>query len=133
MVSKTRKQRMKKKETLAANGGVMPAVVPSVPKSIHLKKTRPHMKGKKKIRLGLDSPVDIYTGFEDKKGVLWRCPKCRKECRAMGFCVDCATGVKHRSIGATGVATSAKRVSTLLQKSKTVTGLRKKLKLKTKK
>eukprot|EP00796_Vickermania_ingenoplastis_P002025 gene2025-1215_t len=96
MVSKTRKQRQKKSEALREHGGVLPAAVPSQPKSIHLKKTRPNMKGKKKIRLGLESPVDIYTGFEDRKGVLWRCPTCKKECRVVGYCVDCASGVKSK-------------------------------------
>lgn len=81
---------------MEANGGALPAVEPSQPKSIHLKKTRPNMKGKKKIRLGLESPVDIYTGFEDKKGVLWRCPVCSKEGRVVGFCSDCATGIKAK-------------------------------------
>ncbi|KPI85890.1 hypothetical protein ABL78_5071 [Leptomonas seymouri] len=97
MVSKTRQQRQKKKATLQANGGVLPTVVPSVPKSIHLKKTRPKMKGKNKIRLGLESPIDIYNGFDDRKGVLWTCPTCGKECRVMGFCVDCASGVKSKT------------------------------------
>ncbi|KAG5494931.1 hypothetical protein JIQ42_02547 [Leishmania sp. Namibia] len=97
MVSKTRKQRQKKKATLRVNGGILPPVVPSVPKSVHLKKTRPHMKGKLKIRLGLESPVDIYNGFEERKGVLWRCPNCAKECRVVGFCVDCASGVKSKT------------------------------------
>lgn len=94
MVSKTRKQRQKKMTLLEENGGVLPIVTPSQPTSIHTKKTRPHLKSKQKIRLGLDSPVDIYEGFDDQKGVLWRCPKCQKECRVVGFCVDCATGVK---------------------------------------
>ncbi|KAL7699637.1 hypothetical protein N2W54_005768 [Lotmaria passim] len=97
MVSKTRQQRQKKKATLQANGGVMPTIMPSVPKSVHLKKTRPKMKGKKKIRLGLESPIDIYSGFDDRKGVLWTCPTCGKECRVVGFCVDCASGVKSRT------------------------------------
>lgn len=96
MVSKTRKQRQKKSEALRVHGGVLPPVVPSEPKSIHLKKTRPNMKGKKKIRLGLESPVDIYGGFEDRKGVLWTCPQCNKECRVVGYCVDCASGVKSK-------------------------------------
>ncbi|KAG5496434.1 hypothetical protein JKF63_02736 [Porcisia hertigi] len=97
MVSKTHKQRQKKKATMQANGGILPPVVPSVPKSVHLKNTRPKMKGKKKIRLGLESPVDIYNGFEERKGVLWRCPSCAKECRVVGFCVDCASGVKSKT------------------------------------
>lgn len=97
MVSKTHKQRMKKRLVLQQNGGVLPPTVPSEPKSIHLKKTRPHMKGKRKIRLGLECPVDIYSGFEDKKGVLWRCPTCQRECRVVGYCVDCATGVKSKA------------------------------------
>lgn len=94
MVSKTRKQRQKKATLLEENGGVLPLVTPSQPASIHTKKTRPHMKSKQKIRLGHDCPVNIYEGFEDHKGVLWRCPNCKKECRVVGFCVDCATGVK---------------------------------------
>ncbi|CAC9528411.1 hypothetical protein conserved [Leishmania donovani] len=97
MVSKTRRQRQKKKATMQANGGVLPPVLPSVPKSVHLKKTRPNMKGKMKIRLGLESPIDIYNGFEERKGVLWRCPTCAKACRVVGFCVDCASGVKSKS------------------------------------
>ncbi|KAG5470779.1 hypothetical protein LSCM1_02029 [Leishmania martiniquensis] len=97
MVSKTRKQRQKKRANIQANGGTLPPVVPSVPKSVHLKKTRPHMKGKMKIRLGLESPIDIYNGFEERKGVLWRCPSCAKECRVVGFCVDCASGVKSKT------------------------------------
>lgn len=94
MVSKTRKQRQKKAVLLKENGGVLPLVVPSQPTSIHTKSTRPRMKSKQKIRLGHDCPVNIYDGFEDQKGVLWRCPKCQKECRVVGFCVDCASGVK---------------------------------------
>ncbi|GET91709.1 hypothetical protein, conserved [Leishmania tarentolae] len=99
MVSKTRKQRQKKKATIQMNGGILPPVVPSVPKSVQLKKTRPNMKSKMKIRLGLECPVDIYNGFEERKGVLWRCPTCAKACRVVGFCVDCATGVKSKSHG----------------------------------
>ncbi|EPY30894.1 hypothetical protein STCU_03644 [Strigomonas culicis] len=92
MVSKTRKQRQKKKELLREHGGTLPPVVPQQPKSIHLKKTRPRMKGKKKIRLGLECPVDIYEGFDEKEGVVWHCPKCSRQCRTIGFCVACATG-----------------------------------------
>lgn len=115
MVSKTRKQRQKKNELLKEHGGVLPPVVPSQPKSIHLKKTRPNMKGKKKIRLGLESPIDIYSGFEDQRGVLWRCPKCSKECRVIGYCVDCASGVK-----------SKKHVGVLMSRSATkITGAKK--------
>ncbi|KPA85017.1 hypothetical protein ABB37_01444 [Leptomonas pyrrhocoris] len=128
MVSKTRKQRQKKKVTLQANGGVMPTVVPSTPKSIHLKKTRPKMKGKNKIRLGLASPIDIYNGFDDRKGVLWTCPTCGKECRVVGFCVDCASGVKSKlHTGRLMSRTSAKKEST----ATTATKLRMKTKSKT--
>lgn len=114
MVSKTRQQRQKKSENMRANGGVLPPVVPSQPKSIHLKKTRPNMKSKQKVRLGLDSPIDIYGGFENKKGVLWQCPKCKKECRTQGFCVDCATGVTSKVH--TGVLMSRDNPGTILPK-----------------
>ncbi|CUF19852.1 Hypothetical protein, putative [Bodo saltans] len=96
MVSKTRQQRQKKKAKMAANGGVLPQVIPTPKKSIHEKKTRPHMKGKDKIRLGLESP-DIYEGFEDKKGVLWKCQTCGRSSRVVGFCLQCTSGVKAKS------------------------------------
>mmetsp|Transcript_56786 Transcript_56786/g.65060 ORF Transcript_56786/g.65060 Transcript_56786/m.65060 type:complete len:153 (+) Transcript_56786:39-497(+) len=96
MVSKTRQQRQKNKAKLAANHGVMPAVVPSERKSVQLKKTRPNMKGKQKVRLGLESPIDIYEGFDEKKGVLWKCQVCGKTSRVVGFCLECSTGVKAK-------------------------------------
>ncbi|EAN89586.1 hypothetical protein C3747_120g613c [Trypanosoma cruzi] len=97
MVSKTRRQRQRRKAVLEANDGVLPPVLPAVPKSVHLKKTRPKMKSKMKIRLGHESRVDIYEGFEDHKGVLWNCPNCQRECRVVGFCVDCATGTRSKT------------------------------------
>lgn len=121
MVSKTRKQRQHRSEVLRNNGGILPAVVPSQPKSVHLKKTRPNMKSKQKVRLGLDSPIDIYTGFEDQKGVLWKCPTCQHESRVVGYCLPCATGVKatehkgmlmSRSGGSGGVKKLAKKTTT---------------------
>lgn len=136
MVSKTHKQRQKKKETLRVNGGVMPVVVPSEPKSIHLKKTRPNLKGKKKIRLGLESPIDIYTGFEDVKGVHWRCPTCQKECRVMGFCVDCASGTKskkHVGMLMARTSSSAKKTSSASTKVRLTSTSKKKLKMKKRK
>ncbi|RNF27540.1 uncharacterized protein Tco025E_00190 [Trypanosoma conorhini] len=130
MVSKTRRQRQRRKAVLEANDGVLPPVVPAVPKSVHLKNTRPKMKSKMKIRLGHESLVDIYEGFEDRKGVLWHCPKCQKECRVVGFCVDCATGIKSKTH--TGVLMArnrtGKKAAVKLAVKKT-----KKLKLKKKK
>ncbi|CBH18729.1 uncharacterized protein TEOVI_000501100 [Trypanosoma equiperdum] len=131
MVSKTRRQRQKRKSAMDANGGVLPPVIPSERKSVHLKKTRPKMKGKMKIRLGHESPVDIYEGFEERKGVLWRCPTCTKECRVMGFCVDCASGRKsrvHTGVTMSRHSTAKKEVS--LPVSSGV--VKKKLKLKKK-
>ncbi|KAK7198478.1 hypothetical protein NESM_000808100 [Novymonas esmeraldas] len=114
MVSKTRKQRQKKVATMQAHGGVLPPVVPCVPKSVHLKKTRPKMKGKMKVRLGLESPIDIYNGFDERRGVLWRCPGCSKDCRVVGFCVDCASGVKSKAhTGRLMGRASAKKDTTL--------------------
>lgn len=95
MVSKTRQQRQKKKAKIAANDGVLPPVIPTPKKSIHLKKTRPNMKGKDKIRLGMES-ADIYEGFEDRKGVLWRCQSCGRNSRVVGFCLQCASGIKDK-------------------------------------
>ncbi|KAH9578606.1 hypothetical protein LSM04_000492 [Trypanosoma melophagium] len=97
MVSKTRRQRQRRGQLLAENGGVLPPVVPAERKSVHLKRTRPKMKGKMKIRLGHESPVDVYDGFDERRGVLWRCPNCTKECRVVGFCIDCASGTKSRT------------------------------------
>lgn len=100
MVSKTRKQRAKKQVAIAGNGGIAPAPTPpSQKKSVHLKKTRPNMKSKMKVRLGLESP-DIYEGFEDQKGVRWVCPNCHAACRVVGFCAACATG---NAVGTTSV------------------------------
>ncbi|KEG15593.1 hypothetical protein DQ04_00031270 [Trypanosoma grayi] len=132
MVSKTRRQRQRRKEVLETNGGVLPPVVPAEPKSVHLKKTRPRMKSKMKIRLGHECPVDIYEAFEERKGVLWRCPSCEKECRVVGFCVDCASGTKsrvHKGVLMSRHATAKKaatRVTSTVKKTK-------KLKLKKKK
>eukprot|EP00744_Colponema_vietnamica_P018609 GILI01026263.1.p1 GENE.GILI01026263.1~~GILI01026263.1.p1 ORF type:complete len:133 (-),score=36.57 GILI01026263.1:78-476(-) len=94
MVSKTRKQRQRIKSATAANGGSRPpAQEPKKKKSVHEKKTRPAMKRKLKWRLGLESS-DIYEGFEERsKGGIWVCPNCRAQCRVVGYCVDCATGV----------------------------------------
>ena len=86
---------MKKKEALQANGGVPPPVVPTPRKCVHEKKTRPNMKGKHKIRMGMQS-ADIYEGFEDKKGVAWTCPNCNKVCRTVGFCVACSISRSKR-------------------------------------
>jgi hypothetical protein len=97
MVSKTRRQTMKLKTKLEKNHGQMPAVTPTPRKSVHLKKVRPNMKGKHKIRMGHESP-DIYEGFE-AKGVQWVCPTCQRKCRVMGFCVECASGKKHKRGG----------------------------------
>ena len=95
MVSKTRKQKQKIKSKLASNDGVMPIVLPQIPKSIHDKKKRPNLKGKKKIRLGLESK-DIYEGFDEVRGVAWVCPTCKKRCRVVGYCVECITGVRRQ-------------------------------------
>ncbi|CCW60290.1 unnamed protein product [Phytomonas sp. EM1] len=136
MVSKTRKQHQKRKDTLRLNGGVLPPVVPSEPKSVHLKKTRPKMKGKMKIRLGLECPTDIYTGFEDQKGVLWRCPTCSRECRVVGFCVSCATGVQPKKHSGTLMSrheTNPRRGGILPPKLRAAATKTGKLKLKKKK
>jgi hypothetical protein len=84
MPSKTRQQRQKKK----ANVGKPPAPIKSR-KSVHEKKVRPNMPHKQKIRLGMTS-LDIYEGFEDKKGVNWVCPKCSTTCHVVGFCIKCS-------------------------------------------
>jgi hypothetical protein len=84
MVSKSRKQAMKKK----AKEGAAPEPI-SERKSVHLKKTRPHMRHKHKIRLGMTS-ADIYEGFEDKSGVKWVCQTCGKVGHVIGYCAACA-------------------------------------------
>lgn len=95
MVSKTRKQRQKTKAKLQANNGVLPPVIPTARKSVHLKKTRPNMKGKQKIRLGLES-ADIYEGFEEKKGVTWKCQTCGRTSRVVGLCLTCQAGIQPK-------------------------------------
>ena len=95
MVSKTRKQRQKTKAKLQANNGVLPPVIPAERKSIHLKKVRPNLKGKHKIRLGLESP-DIYEGFDEKKGVLWKCQTCGRSSRVVGLCLTCQAGIQPK-------------------------------------
>ncbi|KAG8340081.1 hypothetical protein ERJ75_001653900 [Trypanosoma vivax] len=131
MVSKTKRQRQRRKRVLEENGGVPPPVVPSERKHISLKKTRPRMKSKAKIRLGHECPINIYDGFEERKGVLWRCPKCSKECRVVGFCVDCATGKKSRSH--TGVTMSRSKVAKKAETPPaTLSAVKKKLKLRKK-
>jgi hypothetical protein len=84
MVSKSRKQSQKKLE----KQGQAPEAV-TERKSVHLKRTRPHMRHKHKIRLGHTS-ADIYEGFEDKNGVTWRCQTCGKSGHTIGFCTKCA-------------------------------------------
>ena len=84
MVSKSRKQAQKKK----AKVGQAPEPV-AEKKSIHLKKTRPHMRHKHKIRMGHTS-ADIYEGFEDKSGVKWVCQTCGKVGHVIGYCASCA-------------------------------------------
>ncbi len=86
MVSKSRKQAMRKQEK--QRSGEAPEAV-SERKSIHLKKTRPHMRHKHKIRLGHTS-ADIYEGFEDKSGVKWVCKTCGRVGHVIGFCSKCA-------------------------------------------
>ena len=99
---------MKLKAKLDNNHGLVPSVTPTPRKSIHLKKTRPNMKGKHKIRMGHESP-DIYEGFDDVKGVKWVCPTCRRSCRVVGYCIDCASGKQHkRPDAATKVETKEK-------------------------
>ena len=102
MVSKTRKTKMRKARK-AASGDNTPR--PADPKkSIHLKRTRPHLQHKHKIRLGMTS-TDIYEGFEDRDGVNWRCKKCGRLGRTVGFCVACS--VETADGGAAGGAGGA--------------------------
>ena len=84
MPSKTRQQRQKKK----ANAGKPPRPA-DTKKSIHEKKNRGNVNGKMKFRLGMTS-LDIYEGFEDKKGVNWKCPKCSTVGHTVGFCIKCS-------------------------------------------
>lgn len=86
MVSKSRTQRQKHKRK-QAEGNTEPAQI-STKKSVHLKKTRPNMKGKMKIRMGHES-ADIYDNFEDSKQINWTCPTCNRVGRVFGFCVQC--------------------------------------------
>ncbi len=86
MVSKSRRQRQKQITTAASGEAPQPA---TERKSVHLKKVRPHMRHKHKIRLGHTS-ADVYEGFEDKLGVKWRCQTCGKLGRVIGFCATCA-------------------------------------------
>lgn len=88
MVSKSRHQRQKKKQKVAS-GNTEPTQI-STNKSVHLKKTRPNMKAKMKVRMGMES-ADIYEGFDEKKGVMWCCPTCGRTGRVTGFCVECET------------------------------------------
>jgi hypothetical protein len=104
MVAKSRKQNQKRKEKIRT-GNTEPQTVLKK-RSIHEKKTRPNMKGKMKIRMGHES-ADIYTGFEDRKGVLWSCPTCGTQGRVLGFCVPCSTGAQPAPApAATPAATS---------------------------
>jgi hypothetical protein len=86
MVSKSRKQRQVQKNKKLA-GDNEPRQI-STGKSVHLKKVRPNMKSKMKIRMGHESS-DIYDGFENSKQVNWRCPTCNQVGRVVGFCVQC--------------------------------------------
>ena len=106
MVSKTRKTKMRK-ERKAASGDLKPR--PADPKkSIHLKKVRPKLQHKDKIRLGMTS-TDIYEGFEDKKGVSWTCTKCGRAGRVQGFCVACnvEAGAQGQGSGAAAAVKAA--------------------------
>jgi hypothetical protein len=44
----------------------------------------------------MESP-DIYEGFDDKKGVLWKCQSCGRNSRVVGFCLQCTSGVKAKA------------------------------------
>lgn len=90
MVSKSRKQRQKK----IAKQGEAPQPV-AERKSVHLKKVRPHMRHKHKIRMGHQS-ADIYEGFEDKAGVSWTCPSCGAKGHVIGFCSKCSHTIETR-------------------------------------
>ncbi len=87
MVSKTRKQAARD-NAKEARGETAPQP-PTERKSVHEKKVRPNMKGKMKIRLGHES-ADIYSGFEDQKGVQWVCPECKTPRRTVGHCYKCS-------------------------------------------
>ena len=105
MVSKSRKQRQVKRAK-RISGNTEPTPI-STGKSIHLKKVRPNMKGKMKIRLGHQS-ADIYEGFENSKQVNWSCPTCGTVCRVVGFCVKCEAGkVGGRSRAGGGASASS--------------------------
>ena len=80
MVSKSRKQRQVKQQKKMM-GETEPRQI-STGKSVHLKKTRPNMKRKMKVRMGHES-VDIYDGFENTKQVNWRCPTCGRTGRVV--------------------------------------------------
>jgi hypothetical protein len=86
MVSKSRKQRQVQKAKRAV-GDNEPQKI-STGKSVHLKKVRPNMKGKMKIRMGHESS-DIYEGFENSKQINWQCPTCGRVGRVVGFCISC--------------------------------------------
>lgn len=86
MVSKSRKQRQVKQQKKMM-GETEPRPI-STGKSVHLKKVRPNMKGKMKVRMGHES-LDIYEGFENTKQVNWTCPTCQRVGRVVGFCIQC--------------------------------------------
>ena len=86
MVSKSRKQRQVKQQKKMM-GETEPRQI-TTGKSVHLKKNRPNMKRKMKVRMGHES-LDIYDGFENTKQVNWKCPNCGKIGRVVGFCIFC--------------------------------------------
>jgi hypothetical protein len=133
MVSKTRKQVMKLKAKLEQNHGLVPSVTPTPRKSVHLKKVRPNMKGKHKIRMGHES-ADIYEGFEEgSNAVKWVCPTCRRQCRVVGFCVECVSGKKHkRQADGTSSKTAAAAAKEKAAKKAPLASAKKPLKFKVK-
>ena len=114
MVSKSRKQRQVKVHK-RLSGDTEPVPV-STGKSVHLKKTRPNMKRKMKVRMGHES-ADIYDGFENSKQIDWKCPHCARACRVVGFCVSCeAQKVSGRALPAAPAA-SAPAAATAAKKA----------------
>eukprot|EP00759_Apiculatamorpha_spiralis_P053821 PhF_6_TR6449/c0_g1_i1/m.9665 len=89
MVSKTQKQKQKKK--LRDSEGLGPHQ-PEVAKPLSEKATRKNVRHKQKIRMGHQNPYDIYEEMERKQGgTLNTCPVCGQSSRVQGFCVKCAT------------------------------------------
>ena len=115
MVSKSRAQKQKKAAKIA-EGNTAPRVADEK-KSIHLKKVRPKLQHKHKIRLGMTS-ADIYEGFEDRKGVDWKCPSCGHVGRTVNFCIKCVSKQQSNKQETNPFAETAKKTAGKKKKMK---------------